>query len=1107
MSPESLKLPDARSRDLIRTALDENILVEAGAGSGKTTELVNRMVALVRSGVDVERLAAVTFTRKAAGELRERFQDALEAARRETASDPDTAQRLDRALRSMDRAFMGTIHAFCARLLRERPLEAGLDPAFRELTAQEATLLAGRWWSTWLERLAADEDPALGELDRVGIRPEDLRQAFERLGERADVDFPHPPSPAPDPADVRAVRAELEHLMDEANRILPPREPDAGWDPLQKALRTAWFHRRVLDWQDDRVFLDILAQVLAKADDIVQNRWGEDGHFTAKVLKHRFEEWAADGSPASGLVSTWLAHRYPVALGFALRAAKEFAGFRRRTGQLSFHDLLVIAAELLRGSPAARADLGGRYGRLLVDEFQDTDPLQAEILFLLTSDPAEDRPDDWMASRPRAGALFVVGDPKQSIYRFRRADIALYQQVRARFQSFGRVLSLTASFRSLPGIAAVVNDVFRAEEHFPAEATNRQAAFAPLDPVRAEGRPAAGVYVYDIPASDARFHSRPREERPVEAAVLAGWIADRTTTGERDPGDFLILTRTKRDIELYAKALEERNLPVDVSGAGVGIEEEVRELEIVLDALTDPDDPVKTVGALTGLFFGLDLDQLLRWKEGGEDRRFDLRTVPPLAERGYAPTAETEPVRAALGTLHRWWERAKGQPSDIVVSEIVEELALVPFAAAGPLGQVRAGALGFLLDAVRTAGLEGDTSLVAALEAFSIVLTDDEAEAPLEPGREQAVRLMNLHKAKGLEAPVVVLANPYVEVPRGTREVVERGADGRAVGRMSIGIEEEGYGNFRQLARPLGWEADEESELRFELAEEVRLLYVAATRARDELLVMRPGGTWARKSPWSPFHAWLDEHATPLALEPPGPIRRERLEVPAAEMDLRVLAAAERLGASAAPSYSFDTVSALAHRPDAERIGEGEDGAEGEVPVGQERLPWATAEADSTGPGGFQWGSAVHAVLEAAGRGLVRDALRAAARTALVENDRPLRDGEPVELGALLALVDRVRSSELWTRAEAAEIRLVEQPFVLAQDEGRYLEGVIDLVFREEDGWIVVDYKTDRGDAPDFAERMKRYREQVGTYASAWARITGDTIAESLVWTLADAPG
>lgn len=1096
MPPMDLRLPDTPSRDLIRTALDENILVEAGAGSGKTTELVNRMVALVRSGIDVERVAAVTFTRKAAGELRERFQEALETARREATADPAMVQRLDLALRSMGRAFMGTIHAFCARLLRERPLEAGLDPAFRELTAQENSLLAGRWWSTWLERLASDRDPALEELDRVGLRPEHLRQAFERLGERADVDFPCPPAPPPEPAEVQTIRSELERLMDEAGRILPEQEPEAGWDELQKALRTAQFHRRVLDWDDDRVFVDILARVLAKVGDIRLNRWGADGHFTAKVLKQRLEEWGADGAPASQLVSTWLACRYPVALEFASRAARDFADLRRRTGQLSFHDLLVLAADLLRRSPDARADLGHRYSHLLVDEFQDTDPLQAEILFLLASDPDEDGSDAWAASCPRPGALFVVGDPKQSIYRFRRADIALYQQVRERFQSFGRVVPLTASFRSLPEIAAVVNGVFQEEGRLPARSTDRQAAFAPLEPVRTDDHPAAGVYVYDIPEATGHHNSKPRKERPVEAAALAEWIAERVARADRTPGDFLILTRTKKEIDQYARALEERNLPVDVSGAGVGIEEEVRELEIVLGALSDPDDPVRTVAALTGLFFGLDLDRLLAWTEGGEDHRFDLRSVPPVPERAYAPTAETEPVRAALGTLHRWWERAKGQPSDVVVSEIVEELALVPYAAAGPLGQVRAGALGFVLDAVRTAGIEGDTSLLAALEALEVALADDEAEAPLEPGRE-AIRLMNLHKAKGLEAPVVVLANPYTTVPRSIREVVERTESGRAVGRMAIGIEEEGFRSVRELARPLGWEADEEEELLFELAEEVRLLYVAATRARDELLVMRPGGKWRDKSPWAPFHDWLKEHGTSLDLEPSGPAAREQLEVPPSEMAQRVEAAAERLRASGELSYSFDTVTALTRRSDDLRPASQEE-------EGGERPAWILSEADSTGPGGFQWGSAVHAVLEAAGRGLTGDALRAAARAALVENDRPLRDGEPLELEALLSLVEGVRSSKLWKRSEQAEIRLVEQPFVLAQEDGLYLEGVIDLVFRDDDGWVVVDYKTDRGDAPDLPERMKRYREQVSAYARAWSRITGGSISESLVWTLSD---
>ncbi|HSR41143.1 MAG TPA: UvrD-helicase domain-containing protein, partial [Longimicrobiales bacterium] len=595
-----------------------------------------------------------------------------------------------------------------------------------------------------------------------------------------------------------------------------------------------------------------------------------------RELKTRLLEWTGPDSDATRLVGAWLAHRYPIALGFAGRAAREFAAFRRRTGQLSFHDLLAVTAELLRDSPRARVDLGRRYTHLLVDEFQDTDPLQAEILFLLASEPdatEEERPaPDWTRVRPRPGALFVVGDPKQSIYRFRRADIALYQQVRHRFAEFGEVVRLTANFRSRPAVGALVDHVFGEKGLFPGEATEHQARFSPLESVREATPPDRTVAVHDVPPcddSDVHWAARPSHERETEALALATWVSDRVGSAEREPGDFLVLTRGKRALDLYARALEARNLPVQVSGAGVGVEEELAELRRLLRALGDPDDRVLTVAALTGLFFGLDLDRLLGHRESvtaaDEARRpFDFRSWPPTpGDR----SVETGSVPAALGTMHRWWRLAQREPADVVVQTLVDELGLLPHAAAGELGQVRAGALAYALDAVRAAGLQGDTSLIGALDALETTLGDEEVEAPLEPGREDAIRVMNLHKAKGLEGTVVVLADPHSHSDRPTRLVGERDGTGRPVGWMRIGVPGP-YNSFDDLAKPRVWDEKEEAERVFEEAEEARLLYVAATRAEDELLVMRVGDTRrASRSPWSPLHGWIDGHGGTLEVE------------------------------------------------------------------------------------------------------------------------------------------------------------------------------------------------------------------------------------------------
>jgi ATP-dependent helicase/nuclease subunit A len=727
----------------------------------------------------------------------------------------------------------------------------------------------------------------------------------------------------------------------------------------------------------------------------------------------------------------------------------------------------------------------------------------------------------------------VVGDPKQSIYRFRRADIALYEQVRRRFDGhafdgqafdgqalggqthggqtlnrqtggFGQVAVLTANFRSRPPIADLVNAVFDSDQHFPAAASERQAAFAPLEPQREDAHAAEGAYVYDIPPStgDAR-HGRAKEapERRTEALALATWIATRVAAGDREPGDFLVLTRRKSTLDLYARAFEARNLPVEVSGAGVGIEQELAELKIVLRALADPDDQVRTVAALTGLFFGIDPERLLAYRTSGDgrSRSLDFRGVPvtdvsdsPFADAGEYDGAGVS-VASALGTLHRWWRMARHEPADVVVAAILDEAGLLPHAAAGELGQVRAGALAFALDAVRAAGLDRDTSLVGALEALDSALAEDEVEAPLEPERSKAIRLMNLHKAKGLEGRVVVLVDPYALKKHTERLVVERHAGGPATGWLRV-VEEDRFSVPHEFARPLEWEDRVEAEEAFRTAEETRLLYVASTRARDELVVTRCGDSRrADKSPWTIFHGWLDEHGRKLDLKADEPPPRDRLEVGVEEIARRTRAAEAKRVEAGSAAYGFDTVTALAHQGD-------EEEEEADVQDSDHRPGYALSEADSTGPGGLEWGSVVHAVLEAAAHGLDARALRSAGRTALLEHDRPVRDDEPVELDALMDLVSKVRSSELWARAMAAETHLSEQPFVLERKDGHYLEGVIDLLFKEAGEWVIVDYKTDRGDDPDYEARLRRYHEQVRLYGEAWTELTGDRVKETIVW-------
>ena len=580
-------LPDEVARLLIVERLHENLLVEAGAGSGKTTALVDRMVALIRRRVcKVGEIAAVTFTRKAAADLRQRFQVELERALAILPPEDPAADAVEEAVRDIDDAFLGTIHAFCAKLLRERPLEAGLDPGFREVLESEAYRLQRRFWVQFLERLATDGDPDLGELGAPGDRsPTPWKAIFARLVENPDVDFGWDSVPPPDPEATEAVRRRFEGLLDRSLDLMPEKEPERGWDSLAREDPDLGVFPTVAG-------LGVRRQRCSRpsprfgtsAPSWSQKRWSDSGpgKAAAKALQEEYHEFGA-GEVAT-LVEQWWAHRYPVVVRLARRAADMFAEERRRTGQLNFQDLLVLTAALLRSDPVARRDLGGKYRRLLVDEFQDTDPLQAEIILLLASNPGSSSAgseeldleagveEDWRDRDPPPWIPLRRGGPEAEHL---PVSTSRHRALRVREEPFrGPLAARSVSRRTsalLSKIGDLVEGVFRGDHAFPGSGSDRQAAFAPLLTQRSGSEGILATYTVE---------GRNQAEIALDDAErIASCIARRVgDEGDRDPGDFMVLTRARKFLSVYARALEDRGLPVDVSGAGVGFEEELRGL-------------------------------------------------------------------------------------------------------------------------------------------------------------------------------------------------------------------------------------------------------------------------------------------------------------------------------------------------------------------------------------------------------------------------------------------------------------------------------------------------------------------------------------------------
>jgi ATP-dependent helicase/nuclease subunit A len=1028
-------MSDQGARDRIARELDTNLLVEAGAGSGKTTSLVGRLCALVERGIPVEQIAAVTFTRKAAAELRERFQMKLEQQIRLTTA-PAEGTLLETALRDLDRAFLGTIHAFAARLLREQALEAGVDPTFEELDEAAMRLDQERFWQRWLEQCRVEGHRGLADLRGLGIDPRDLLEGFIVVGGNPDVAWPAPETDAPD---ATVALSRLRKLLKESWILMPAEEPADGWDKLQGLVRELHFVEQTRDLAHLPDAMHALGLITSTRCAVVQKRWSEDKETKQEVkrLAAAWQDFLA--TTVTPLLEAWREHRYAPVIRFLAEAADAFQRERRRTGRLGFEDLLVGVAALLRDRHEVRKALGERYRRLLVDEFQDTDPLQAEICFLLASDPAEG--NDWRRVRPRPGGLFVVGDPKQSIYRFRRADLRTYDAARRRFAEVGDVLLLTRNFRSVTPIADLVNSHFAGV--FPAGPSETQAPFAPMETVRAPAQD-DGVHRYLVTVEQGRG-TKDAITR-ADADGLSAWIAGRVEAGANRPGDFLVLTQRKAELAAYATALAGHNIPVTTTGAELRQEHELTELVLLLRLLADPANPVLLVAVLEGLFVGLSPEALYAARRAGVALNLTNPSAPGQ-----------DPVLTALGRLRGWWLAARRLPPDQLLDRLLDETGLLAWAASQPLGEERAGALLHLVESVRRSE-RGMTDLRGTIEVLEEALAVEEGAPVLRPGRSDAVRVMNLHKAKGLEAEVVVLAAPLPSIPREPSLHISRGASGDANGWLRV---QWGEGNSVEvLAQPPGWSRLAQSEATLLEAERDRLLYVATTRARRMLVVAQrvdgmDSGLWGRIAPA------LQLHARELPMRPRPTPGRRRLELGAEVIAARVAAATVGGVQRSAGGYEVRSVTrALRQNREEERQYNGSPATDGR-------------------PGGRARGDAIHRVLEAQGRGRTGESLERFARAVLT--DLGLPDEALVQV---LAAAEGVTALPEWHALQAGRAEY-ELPVMRAEEvDGvvRITEGVIDAVVEQGGVWRVLDWKTGRTEGEAWEQRLPQYEAQVARY-------------------------
>jgi ATP-dependent helicase/nuclease subunit A len=1064
---------DQNVRDAIRTRVDINMCVEAGAGTGKTTVLVDRVAFLLEEGhADVRELAVITFTEKAAAELAARLREKLEAAQAD--AEGERLARIEAAIAGMNLAHIETIHAFAASLLRERPVEARIDPNFTVLDTLPQQLEFERAYSEWLTAEMAQEPPPAALVDALdlGLDFRALREAAQLIEANRDI-LPLEPYALPD-ADVAGVVALVHDAARELSEMRQHCEVESD-GALLNIGRIEQLSRTLGALADTP---ESLPRAIATAERLRQGvgarrNWRHDYQCDAakKIIERvrRALNGCADAlrQRASAALVEWLQ-------GFV----DAYERRRRAAGQATFDDLLIRARDLLREDAAVRRHFQRRYRRILVDEFQDTDPVQVDLLLLLCMD--DDGGYAWPTAPLRPGSLFVVGDPKQSIYRFRRADITMYDRVRRQaFPDAPR--ALVQNFRSVPGIIAWVNETFGGVL---TREDGVQAGYVPLiEHPHLPGGDAAVTLVrgtVDVSGQGAATEIRRAEGAALASLVRRGveggdWmLRDGTAARYRD---VTVLIPTRSDLYLYEDAFARAGVPYRHEGGRSFFErQEVRELIALLRAIDDPSDGVAAVAALRSAAFGCSDEELVQYRSAGG--RFDAVTVRDDA-RG--------PVGAALRELRGFARRRHAMTLPDLVRAVIDESRLVEFAMLQPDGGQTGANLMKVIDQARAfadAGAGGLRAFVRWLRE-NVARVTDETDATISEDTDDVVRIITVHAAKGLQFNVVVFANMASERPNRTQAIADR--ERRRL-HMKLGKRDDGF-------MTPGFADAEAIEERHTRAEEVRLLYVAATRARDRLVV-------------------------PLFTKADDPVQRDWAQKPPKCLNdwLRIAGAFD--GDAALDAATLPPL------PEDEPTWRGADidAAEGAAAVASEREAWANAHnallaaasapldvrtatglkpewarVDASGETmrrgrAVDFGNAVHALLEQIDLADA-DALPRAVAAVAAEHGMSARAGE------MERVARNAMESPCVQRALRSRRLLREAPFGLALppiDGGgeRFAEGQMDVLFEEDGGLVVVDFKTDDVRPAEVEPRAALYRGQALIYAHAAQAATGMPVRE-----------
>lgn len=1085
-------IPDRQARNLAETTFDRNVVVVAGAGTGKTTLLVNRLVHLLVKEphpVAVTQIVALTFTNKAATEmkvrLRERLmvlaQPAAETTRaidggavsvgdlraRYGLSTEEVAARAAAALRDLEKGQIGTLHSFAAHLLRLYPLEGGVDPAFQEDDGLRFDEHFAAAWDLWVDR----------ELSRQGSR----HRVWRRVLGLTTLE------------DLRSLARALCSELVDLNMLQAQLNEEKLSPVLMERVRQTVNRGQVLLDAHDRPKRRKIEHMLAAAVSLmqaivdqgaagIQALSAADIEWLGKDLGNQVGGWeVADFSEAELIIKT--AQQYHLVnhdffkwtLSLLEPLVSEIRLSFRLKGWVSFDGLLARARTLLRDHRAIRERIKQDYRAVLVDEFQDTDPVQYELM-LAISECLGSQASTWQEMALEPGKLFIVGDPKQSIYAFRRADIEAFDRVVQKIEEDGGVIqTLTTNFRSDAAVLGPVNDVF--DRLF-----ERRPLVQPAN-VRLEVQPQRRLSSFDagvrvqvtlpIPgegAFDAAGATR------AEGETLARWLTEEVLSRPQvKPGHIALLFRKLTLADIYVDALRRYGLPYVIEGEKHFYRrQEVIDLMNVLRVLDHPHDNVALVGILRSPLGGLQDHAIYELRQS---KGFDYLQIPSLSAWEHPELSAVRRLYGHLAWLHR---QVAALPLADALELIFDRLPILEIAAASLHGEQ---AVANLMKVKHTAGALSDRPHLTLSGFVDLMVArldeqPDEAESPLSEESSNAIQVLTIHKAKGLEFPIVVLPGLHQGSGR-ERELPVVTFDWSS---GTYGLSLGGVHNFGAVL------VHEKRKIREE-AERRRVLYVGMTRAKD-MLVLSGGATG--RAAGETVLGMLQEIGEGVV----GAPETNALTIGASVIPHRTTTAPSRKRSSR-PGGVGPVTGALDPETVARLWSERESRwakacrtpvhlTPSTIEQSEQLRSFRPPKSGTDQEVGRLVGVLTHRILEKWDFHLPSQQLLEQIESTIQQQLTP---GE-AELASAVSeslreILGNFIQTDLYQRLASATILGREVPFAMSWEEGQIVQGVMDVIYRLDGRIWIGDYKTDAVTAKEVPERAERYRVQMTLYKTA----------------------